>query len=127
MFVAFVVSLCVNRGIIIAYVKISSFKLFFQTLFNLSNDSSGQTHNALFDSADMRNLTMAMLKSLTVGRYQDMTWYVNVFLGSISSTFYEQLLRQKIQTMTTENLRKMLLYGKVLCKMLMELTPVIRY
>ena len=53
------------------YVDIA---IFFQTLFKVSNDSSGQTHNALFDSADLRDLTTAMFKSLTVGRGKDMTW-----------------------------------------------------
>ncbi len=98
-------------------------------MFNL-NDSSGQTHNALFDSADLRDLTMVMFKSLTFGRYKDMTWYVNVFLRSISSSFYKQLLRQyfcakklQSQTMTREKLRKAHLYKKVMCKMLMALTP----
>jgi hypothetical protein len=54
-----------------------------------------------------------------------LTLQLFLLLWSISSTFYKQLLRQKLQSqiVTREKLRKTLSYEKVKRNMLMKLKP----
>jgi len=82
---------------------------------NCNKVPSDHVRNSTFDVCSAKRINSGLLKS-------------------ISSTFYEQLMRQyfcakKLQSPTVirEKQRKALLYKKGLSKMLMKLTPVVNF